>query len=180
MIAQPQQMELDTIRERIQKNVKNNAIVQRTETGNVLLPNGFPADVGGGKDQYGNVIANMAVPKGYVDSHSGGNINWHSNKVVGKTPIITRYNQTVNVPVNGENIVVLVDLFSFPIFGTKEIKYISCTPSLNTGNYYAIGSTYTQSDGTSVLAIQLYNVSDNKIAGYVTKDFRPSATTYLY
>ena len=55
-----------------QKNVKNNAMVQRTENGNVLLPEGFPADVGGGKDQYGNVIKNMAVPKSYVDSHSGG------------------------------------------------------------------------------------------------------------
>ena len=55
-----------------QKNVKNNAMVQRTETGNVLLPEGFPADVGGGVDQYGNVIDNMAVTKGYVDSHTGG------------------------------------------------------------------------------------------------------------
>ena len=74
MIAQPQQMELDAISESIQKNVKNNAIVQRTETGNVILPDGFPADVGNGKDQYGNVIDNMAVPKSYVDSHSGGGL----------------------------------------------------------------------------------------------------------
>ena len=49
-------------------------MVQRTETGNVLLPDGFPADVGNGKDQYGNVIDNMAVPKSYVDSHSGGSL----------------------------------------------------------------------------------------------------------
>ena len=74
MIAQPQQMELDAISESIQKNVKNSAIVQRTETGNVILPDGFPADVGGGVDQYGNVIGNMAAPKSYVDSHSGGGL----------------------------------------------------------------------------------------------------------
>lgn len=122
----------------------------------------------------------MAVPKGYVDSHTGGSITWHSNKVVGKTPIITRYSQTVNVPVNEENIVVSVDLFSFPIIGTDEIKYVGCIPSINTGNYYAIGSTYTQSDGTFALAIQLHNVSDNAIAGSITRDFRPSITTYLY
>lgn len=75
MIAQPQQMELDAISESIQKNVKNNGTVKRTENGNILLPEGFPADVGGGVDQYGNVINNMAVPKSYVDSHTGGMTN---------------------------------------------------------------------------------------------------------
>lgn len=180
MIAQPQQMELDAIRKSIQKNVKNNATVQRTENGNVLLPEGFPADVGGGVDQYGNAIYNMAASKGYVDSHSGGSIDWHSNKVTGKTPIITRYIQTVNVPVNGENISVSVDMFSFPVTGLREIKYVGCIPNGTTGNYYAIGSTYTQSDGTCSLAIQLYNVSDNTIAGYNTREFRPSNTFYLY
>ena len=50
------------------KNVENNAMVQRTETGNSLLPDGFPADSGGGIDQYGNSIDNMATPKSYVDN----------------------------------------------------------------------------------------------------------------
>lgn len=71
-----------------QKNAKNNAMVQRTETGNVLLPEGFPADVGNGVDQYGNVIDNMAVPKGYVDSHSGGNLAWHTDPPTDTSKVI--------------------------------------------------------------------------------------------
>lgn len=63
----------------MQKRVAPSVIVQRTETGNVLLPDGFPADVGNGKDQYNNVIAQMAVPKSYVDSHVGGSISWHTD-----------------------------------------------------------------------------------------------------
>lgn len=61
-----------------QKRVKKNAIVQRTENGNVLLPVNFPSDAGGGKDEYGNVIDQMSVPKGYVDRVAGG-VSWHTD-----------------------------------------------------------------------------------------------------
>lgn len=70
-----------------QKNVKNNAMVQRTENGNVLLPNNFPADVGGGKDQYGNDISKMAVPKSYADSLAGG-ATWHSTPPTDTTKVL--------------------------------------------------------------------------------------------
>ena len=61
-----------------QKNVKNNAMVQRTENGNIMLPDNFPSDAGGGKDVYGNVIDQMSVPKSYVDRMAGG-ISWHTD-----------------------------------------------------------------------------------------------------
>lgn len=69
-----------------QKNVKNNAMVQRTENGNVLLPDNFPTDVGNGKDQYGNVIDKMATPKSYVDNLVG--ISWHTEAPTDKSKVI--------------------------------------------------------------------------------------------
>lgn len=56
-----------------QKGIKPNEIVQRTETGNVLLPDSFPTSPDDdGKDVYGNIISRMATPKGYTDAN-----DWH-------------------------------------------------------------------------------------------------------
>lgn len=56
-----------------QKGVAENAMVQRTENGNVLLPDDFPTSPeDDGKDAYGNVINTMATPKSYVDAN-----DWH-------------------------------------------------------------------------------------------------------
>lgn len=57
----------------VQKGIKPNEIVQRTETGNVLLPDSFPTSPNDdGKDAYGNIISRMSTPKGYVDAN-----DWH-------------------------------------------------------------------------------------------------------
>lgn len=82
----------------IQKRVAPSVIVQRTETGNILLPNGFPEDVGNGKDEYGNVINNMAVPKSYVDNHVGSSISWHTEAPTDTSKVIrTRATGTLNL-----------------------------------------------------------------------------------
>ena len=175
MIAQPQQMKLDAISESIQKNVENNATVQRTETGNVLLPDGFPADAGGGKDQYGNVINNMAVTKSYVDSHAGGNIAWYNqaNDPDGKNVLfqVTR-TRKINVTLsNGETTNLILSIMAPGCISKENNSRIFVSALLMDNNYKYYATTGLSSNFSSgyKVFVNIYSVETGDKVGTYTE-----------
>lgn len=154
-----------------QKNVKNNAIVQRTETGNVILPDGFPADVGNGKDQYGNIIDNMAVPKSYVDSHSGGSIAWYTeaNAPTGKNLLfqIIRTDEISVTLSNGETTTLVLSFMAPGKISTERYFRIFVSAWIVEENlkYYATAQLISNLIYSYKVYVNIYSITTGEKVG---------------